>query len=68
MAEVVSCPICHRDVPADDLNMPFCGDRCRTLDLANWATEKYAIPSVEQPGDLEDIEPPSRHERSHEKS
>lgn len=64
MAEVVNCPICHRKVPMDDANMPFCSDRCRTADLANWATEKYAIPGSEQPGDLEDIDPPSRHERS----
>jgi len=25
--------------------MPFCSDRCRLQDLANWATEKYVIPS-----------------------
>ena len=35
--------------------MPFCSKRCRILDLANWATEKYAIPAPltgddEEPG------------------
>jgi len=25
--------------------MPFCSDRCRLIDLGNWATEKYAIPA-----------------------
>jgi len=25
--------------------MPFCSDRCRLLDLGNWASEKYGIPS-----------------------
>ncbi len=68
MAEVVNCPICHRSVPFEDPNMPFCSDRCRLMDLANWATEKYVIPSPEQPGDLEDIEPSSHHERSYLKS
>jgi len=24
--------------------MPFCSDRCRILDLANWADGKYVIP------------------------
>jgi endogenous inhibitor of DNA gyrase (YacG/DUF329 family) len=23
--------------------MPFCSDRCRILDLGNWASEKYVI-------------------------
>ena len=23
--------------------MPFCSDRCRTIDLGNWASEKYVI-------------------------
>ena len=25
--------------------MPFCSDRCRILDLGNWASEKYVIPA-----------------------
>ncbi len=24
--------------------MPFCSDRCRLLDLGNWASDKYSIP------------------------
>jgi len=23
--------------------MPFCSDRCRIIDLGNWASEKYVI-------------------------
>ena len=64
MANTLTCPICHRKVPFDDPNMPFCSDRCRTVDLANWATEKYVISGTDQSAELEDIEPPSRHERS----
>jgi hypothetical protein len=24
--------------------MPFCSDRCRLIDLGNWASGKYVIP------------------------
>ncbi len=39
----VRCPICKKEVAFDDPNMPFCSDRCRLLDLGNWASEKYVI-------------------------
>jgi endogenous inhibitor of DNA gyrase (YacG/DUF329 family) len=47
MAAKLRCPICKKPVAFDDPNMPFCSDRCRTIDLGNWATEKYAIPAEE---------------------
>jgi hypothetical protein len=37
------CPICQKPVARDDPYMPFCSDRCRILDLGNWASEKYVI-------------------------
>lgn len=37
---------------------PFCSERCRTLDRANWAGESYAIPSEDAPSS----EPPPRGE------
>ena len=43
MAATVRCPVCKKDVPFDDPNMPFCSDRCRLIDLGNWASEKYSI-------------------------
>jgi uncharacterized protein len=39
----VRCPICKKEIPFDDTNMPFCSDRCRLIDLGNWASEKYVI-------------------------
>lgn len=39
------CPICGKSVDSKHPNSPFCSDRCRILDLGNWASEKYAIPS-----------------------
>jgi endogenous inhibitor of DNA gyrase (YacG/DUF329 family) len=38
------CPICRK--PADSEmhpDFPFCSERCRLLDLGNWASEKYKI-------------------------
>ena len=43
------CPICKKDVPPGGAFTPFCSDRCRLIDLGNWATGKYSIPSDEQP-------------------
>ncbi|HEY6340671.1 MAG TPA: DNA gyrase inhibitor YacG [Bryobacteraceae bacterium] len=39
----MQCPICHKEVDPDDVLMPFCSERCRILDLGNWASEKYVI-------------------------
>jgi endogenous inhibitor of DNA gyrase (YacG/DUF329 family) len=33
---------------------PFCSDRCRTQDLANWATEKYVISEPAPPPEMRD--------------
>jgi endogenous inhibitor of DNA gyrase (YacG/DUF329 family) len=43
------CPICRKEVSLDDPYMPFCSDRCRILDLGNWASEKYVISTPVQP-------------------
>ena len=29
----------------EDPQFPFCSERCRIIDLGNWATGKYVIPS-----------------------
>lgn len=49
MAATLRCPICKKEVAFNDPNMPFCSDRCRAIDLGNWATGKYAIPAEELP-------------------
>jgi len=43
------CPICKKDVTLGDVDFPFCGDRCRIIDLGNWSTEKYRISSPADP-------------------
>ena len=35
--------------------MPFCSDRCRIIDLGNWASEKYVISSPVDPQTFEDL-------------
>ena len=44
--KTIRCPICKKEVTLDDPNMPFCSDRCRIIDLGNWASEKYVIPGA----------------------
>ena len=39
----MTCPICGRPVKMGDEDFPFCGERCREVDLGNWAMEKYVI-------------------------
>jgi uncharacterized protein len=38
------CPICRKPTDSEKSdNFPFCSERCRLLDLGNWASEKYRI-------------------------
>jgi uncharacterized protein len=39
------CPICKKTVKSADADFPFCGDRCRTIDLGKWASGAYVISS-----------------------
>jgi endogenous inhibitor of DNA gyrase (YacG/DUF329 family) len=41
----MKCPICKKEVSFGDPDFPFCSERCRVIDLGNWATGKYAIPA-----------------------
>ena len=38
------CPICRKPTNSRSPQFPFCSERCRTQDLANWASGEYAIP------------------------
>jgi endogenous inhibitor of DNA gyrase (YacG/DUF329 family) len=40
------CPICKKPTDSEtDADFPFCSERCRLLDLGNWASERYTISS-----------------------
>ncbi|HZR47804.1 MAG TPA: DNA gyrase inhibitor YacG [Candidatus Manganitrophaceae bacterium] len=42
----VSCPICQKTVEWEGNRFrPFCSERCKLIDLGNWASESYRIPS-----------------------
>lgn len=56
------CPICKKEIAPGDPNLPFCSERCRIIDLGNWATEKYAISSPVEPDEPEELEGPQRRE------
>ena len=56
---VVACPICGAAVnwTAENRWKPFCSERCKLIDLGQWATEKYRVPAVEQEPEDESPQP-----------
>ena len=46
-AKYARCPICRAAVAAS-VALPFCSERCRTVDLGNWLGESYRIPVVDE--------------------
>lgn len=43
----ISCPICNKQNTWNRENAfrPFCSDRCKLIDLGEWASENRRIPS-----------------------
>ncbi len=42
----VNCPKCKKEVFwEENPNKPFCSERCRLIDLGDWASEKFKVPS-----------------------
>jgi endogenous inhibitor of DNA gyrase (YacG/DUF329 family) len=54
----VRCPTCRRESEwQENAYRPFCSERCRFLDLGNWAAERYRIPvDVETDEDQDESE------------
>jgi endogenous inhibitor of DNA gyrase (YacG/DUF329 family) len=53
----MKCPICKKEVALDAPLRPFCSDRCRIIDLGNWASGKYVIPvPIDPESDLPESE------------
>lgn len=48
----VACPTCAKEVEWRPENVwrPFCSERCKLIDLGEWAEEKYKIPVEETDG------------------
>ena len=46
------CPICKKDVVFEGNPFrPFCGERCKLIDLDNWLSERYRIRVVAEVAD-----------------
>jgi len=43
---IVTCPTCQKSVPwvAEQRFKPFCSERCKLIDLGDWATDAHKIP------------------------
>jgi len=48
--KIVTCPQCKGDSVYAPTNpyRPFCGERCKNLDLGAWASESFRVPAPEQ--------------------
>jgi endogenous inhibitor of DNA gyrase (YacG/DUF329 family) len=57
----VSCPACGKQTVFGPENRwrPFCSERCKTLDLGDWAAERYRVASEEK---LEDADEEKRRQ------
>jgi hypothetical protein len=49
----VPCPTCHRPALFGPGNpwRPFCSERCRSVDLGAWASERFRVPATSPPDD-----------------
>ena len=57
MPTSVKCPTCQTEViwSAESKFKPFCSDRCKLIDLGDWASEKHAIP-VKSEFNIDDLD------------
>ena len=48
------CPTCKLEFQsAASTALPFCSERCKTIDLGRWLDESYTLPDVPDPEDDE---------------
>ena len=54
---LVTCPHCKKQSEYSSHNpfRPFCSERCKMIDLGDWANENYRIPDNKPIDDLDDI-------------
>ena len=53
------CPVCSTVVDlATCPTVPFCSDRCRTIDLGRWLGEAYGLPEKARDDEDEESPPP----------
>ncbi len=55
--KIVTCPRCKKDclfAPENPFR-PFCSERCKLIDLGEWAQEKFRVPT-EHHENIENVE------------
>jgi endogenous inhibitor of DNA gyrase (YacG/DUF329 family) len=60
MTRIVKCPTCGKPLEWSDKNpwRPFCSERCKLIDLGEWASEGHRIPGPPHaPMEDEDSDP-----------
>lgn len=59
------CPTCNNEfAETTSAALPFCSDRCRTIDLGRWLGEVYSLPTVPDPeADETPEQPPTNGDR-----
>lgn len=62
---LVNCPVCGKAAPFDTGNpfRPFCSERCKLIDLGQWATESYRVPAEDEPEPPESAGPADEDSR-----
>ena len=59
MNKKVQCPTCSKEIiwSSKEPSRPFCSERCKLIDLGEWANESLRIPGeqafIENPNELE---------------
>lgn len=59
MTNPVDCPVCGAPVrwTAESRWRPFCSERCKLVDLGDWAAGRHAIPGLDGEADNEGDDP-----------
>jgi endogenous inhibitor of DNA gyrase (YacG/DUF329 family) len=63
MTKKVNCPNCHTIVPWQDDQQwkPFCSERCKLIDLGEWATEGHRIAGAPVQTEIDELKFPDYH-------
>jgi endogenous inhibitor of DNA gyrase (YacG/DUF329 family) len=53
MSRVVNCPTCGAPVVWEPASRwrPFCSERCKIIDLGDWAANRHVIPGRNDPAE-----------------
>jgi endogenous inhibitor of DNA gyrase (YacG/DUF329 family) len=58
IARIVRCPHCGNSAEYSPRNTfrPFCSERCRLIDLGDWAEGKYTVPAKPEEMNAEELQ------------